>query len=246
MRFGHSAGEHATELASDAIVAQSTTRKQQRFHMKSISARFSFLIPLAIALGACESAPRSAPKAAPAASQPAAVTAKPAPQPAPKPAAAAATPALVLTPQKGWIVEQPASPTRKAQYSLPHADGDSEDASLIVHHFGGQGGSREANVQRWVSQFEQPDGSSSADKLKSLTRTIAGLEVFDAELSGTYVAETAPGSGIHVNKPGWRMLASIVETKDGPWYFKLVGPAATLAKWEPSYQAFMMALKPGG
>jgi hypothetical protein len=187
------------------------------------------------AFAACETNPPAPAKAAPAAAS--------APKPAAPPAATA--PALVLTPQKGWIVETPANAMRKAQYSLPHADGDGEDATLIVHYFGGQGGSREVNLQRWAGQFEQPDGSSSADKLKSSTRTIAGLEVFDADLSGTYVAETAPGSGVHLDKPGWRMLAAIVDTKEGPWYFKLVGPAATVAKWEASYQAFMTAIRPG-
>jgi hypothetical protein len=151
----------------------------------------------------------------------------------------------VLTPPKGWVVETPANAMRKAQYTLPRAEGDNDDATLIVHYFGGQGGSREVNLQRWAGQFEQPDGSSSADKITSSTRTIAGLEVFDAEMSGTYVAETAPGSGVHLNKPGWRMLAAIVETKEGPWYFKLVGPAATVAKWEASYRAFMLAIRPG-
>ena len=77
------------------------------------------------------------------------------------------------------------------------------------------------------------------------TRKVAGLEVLDATLSGTYVAETAPGSGEHMNKPGWRMLTSIVDASDGPWYFKLVGPAATVTKWEPSYAAFVNAVRPG-
>ena len=116
---------------------------------------------------------------------------------------------------------------------------------MIVYYFGGQGGSKEANLQRWAGQFEQPDGSSSEEEMQNSTRTIAGLEVFDAELSGTYVAETAPGSGERVNKPDWRMKASIVDTKEGPWYFKLVGPAATVAKWEASYRTFMLALEPG-
>ncbi len=214
--------------------------QQKRPHLKSMSSCLSCLVPLAIAFASCESNPPAAAKDAPAG--PAA--SKPAPKPAPLPAAAKA-PALVLTPQKGWVVEQPANATRKAQYSLPHADSDSEDATLIVHYFGGQGGSKEVNLQRWAGQFEQPDGSSSEDKLKSSTRTIAGLEVLDAELSGTYVAETAPGSGVHLNKPGWRMFAAIVGTPEGPWYFKLVGPAATVAKWEASYQAFMAAIQPG-
>jgi hypothetical protein len=201
--------------------------------MPSIPSRLACLFPLALVLASCETDPPAAAKAGPAASKPA-------------PAAVAApAPALVLTPQPGWIVEQPANAMRKAQYVLPRADGDSEDASLIVHHFGGQGGSREDNTRRWAGQFEQPDGSPSADKLKSSTRTIAGLEVFEAELSGTYVAETAPGSGVHLDKPGWRMLAAIVDTREGPWYFKLVGPAATVARWESSYRAFMQALRPG-
>ena len=182
------------------------------------------LLPLAIALGSCASNPPAS---------------TPAPAPAPTPAAAG----LVLTPQQGWVVETPANAMRKAQYTLPRADGDSEDATLIVHYFGGQGGSKDVNLKRWASQFEQPDGSSSEEKLKSSTHTIAGMEVLDAELSGTYVAETAPGSGVRLNKPGWRMFAAIVETKDGPWYFKLVGPQATVAKWEPSYRAFMAAIK---
>lgn len=215
--------------------------------MKLLPSRLSCLVPLALAFTACESNPPAPAKAVPAA----ATAPKPAPAPAPvaapvaepKPAAEPA-PALVLTPQKGWVVEKPANAMRKGQYTLPHVDGDSEDATLMVHYFGGQGGSKDVNLKRWASQFEQPDGSSSEEKLKSSTRTIAGMEVLDAELSGTYVAETAPGSGVHLNKPGWRMLAAIVATKDGPWYFKLVGPEATVAKWEASYQAFLSSIQP--
>jgi hypothetical protein len=206
--------------------------------MKPLQSCLSCLLPLALALAACESNPPATAKTAPA------PVAEPKPAPAPAPTPAATAPVLVLTPQKGWVVEQPANAMRKGQYTLPHADGDSEDATLIVHYFGGQGGSKEVNLKRWASQFEQPDGSSSEEKLKSSTRTIAGMEVLDAELSGTYVAETAPGSGVHLNKPGWRMFAAIVATKDGPWYFKLVGPEATVAKWEASYQAFLAAIQP--
>ncbi len=216
--------------------------------MKSMSLYLSCLAPLVIALGACKSNPpaAAAPKPEPAKPAPA-VVAAPKPTPAAPPAAlAAAAPALLLTPQAGWVIEEPTSTMRKAQYSLPHADSDSEDASLVVYYFGtGQGGSKEANLQRWAGQFEQPDGSSSEEEMQSSTRTIAGLEVCDAELSGIYIAETAPGSGERVNKADWRMKASIIDTKEGPWYFKLVGPTKTVAKWEASYEAFVKAIKPG-
>jgi hypothetical protein len=133
---------------------------------------------------------------------------------------------------------------RKAQYRLPHAEKDAEDASLVVFFFGGQGGTLEANIDRWAGQFEQPDGRASADALKTSTRTVNGMTVHDVDLSGTYVAETAPGSGEHVRKEGWRMLASILEAKSGPYYAKLVGPSATVARWEESFRSFVTEAKP--
>jgi len=152
---------------------------------------------------------------------------------------------LAFTAQEGWVTEKPTSAMRKAQYKLPHAEKDTEDASLVVFYFAGQGGDLQANVDRWCSQFEQPDGKKSADVLKSATRTVNGMTVHDVELSGTYVAETAPGSGQHVRKENWRMLAAILEAKDGPYYAKLVGPSATVARWEESFKAFVSAVKPG-
>jgi hypothetical protein len=36
----------------------------------------------------------------------------------------------------GWVSESPSSRMRGAQYTLPKADGDAEDASLVVYYFG--------------------------------------------------------------------------------------------------------------
>src|ERR1041384_3439741 len=60
----------------------------------------------------------------------------------------------------GWVEEQRTSSMRVAQYKLPKAEGDTEDASLVLYYFGpGQGGSVTANIDRWISQMKQPDGS---------------------------------------------------------------------------------------
>src|SRR5262249_57491265 len=110
--------------------------------------------------------------------------------------------------------------------------------------FSGQGGEVKSNLDRWCSQLEQPDGKASSDVLKNSSRTVNGMTVHEADLSGTYVAETAPGSGERVRKEGWRMLAAILEAKDGPYYAKLVGPSATVGKWEESFRHFVDAAKP--
>jgi hypothetical protein len=156
-----------------------------------------------------------------------------------KPASPAAFPA-----QDGWVVETPTSAMRKAQFRLPRADKDAADASLVVYHFGAQAGTFQANLDRWCGQFVQPDGKPSSEVMKSSQRELHGITVHEVDLSGTYVAETAPGSGEHVHEDGWRMLAAVFEAKDGPYYAKLVGPSATVAKWEPSFRVFVETSRP--
>lgn len=177
---------------------------------------------------------------APASTAPAAAHEADAPSPA------AATPArsgeLRFTAQPDWITETPTSSMRKAQYRLPGAD-RSADASLVVFYFGpGGGGGIEANLERWAGQFEQPDESDPRAALKSSKRTLNGLAVTEAETSGTYVAETSPGSGERLNEPGWRMLAAIFEAPEGAYYVKLVGPAATVERWQASYRSFLESI----
>ncbi|MBI5361961.1 MAG: hypothetical protein HZA53_02205 [Planctomycetes bacterium] len=160
--------------------------------------------------------------------------------PANKSDAAPAERGLVLHAEPGWQVETPSSSMRRAQYLLPRAEGDAQDAALVVYHFGTSGGSKEANIERWKSQFEGAGGS--VELTQSNRRNANGLDVLDVAASGTYVAETAPGSGVRVNEPGWRMLASIVDTPEGPYYVKLVGPGRTVEKWSASYRAFVSKL----
>jgi len=65
----------------------------------------------------------------------------------------------------GWVKEQTTSSMRVAQYKLPKTEGDPEDALLVLYFFGAtQGGAVQANIDRWISQMQQPDGSASQDR----------------------------------------------------------------------------------
>jgi hypothetical protein len=144
----------------------------------------------------------------------------------------------------GWVSKTPSSTMRVADFSLPKVEGDAEDATTTIYFFGTQqGGSVQANIDRWVSQLEQPDGKASKDVAKTSTLTANGLKISIVDVSGTYVAETAPGSGVKLNKPGFRQLAAVVETPGGNYYVKLTGPAKTVAKWESSYMGLLKGLK---
>lgn len=144
----------------------------------------------------------------------------------------------------GWIAEPPSSSMRIAEFTLPKVDGDAEGAQLTVFFFGAtQGGSAQANIDRWIGQMTQPDGRASKDVAKPSTLTSHGLPISLVDLTGTYTAEVRPGSAEHFNKPGFRQCAGVVTTPGGPYFVKLTGPAKTVERWHESYVAFLKTLR---
>jgi hypothetical protein len=151
---------------------------------------------------------------------------------------------LKFTVPAGWVEEERTSSMRIAQYRLPKAAGDAEDASLVLYYFGqNQGGSTAANIERWVGQIQQADGSASKTKSKEESLEAHGLKVTTVDVSGTYVAETAPGSGTFHNKPGYRLRAAVVETPKGSYFVKLVGPEKTVAQWNESFLSYLRSFE---
>lgn len=152
--------------------------------------------------------------------------------------------ALQFTVPEGWIVQIPAGTMRKAQFQLPKEGNDPEDAQLILYYFGGEGGSKKDNLERWAGQFVQPDGRSSQDVLETSTRKVNGMEVLEASITGTFDSELMPGQGDRVRLENWSMLAAIIDTPDGPYFAKMTGPKGTVARWESSFRAWVSSLQP--
>lgn len=150
---------------------------------------------------------------------------------------------LKFTVPAGWVEEERTSSMRVAQYRLPKAPGDTEDASLVLYYFGqGQGGSVTANIDRWISQMKQEDGSTAKDSREE--HLVAnGLKVTTVDVSGRYVAETAPGSGTFLNKPAYRLRAAVVETPNGSYFVKLVGPEKTVTQWNDSFGSYIKSFE---
>lgn len=140
-----------------------------------------------------------------------------------------------------WQASQPSSSMRKAQWAIGSGD---QAAELAVFHFGTSGaGSLQANLDRWYSQFEQPDGKTpSRDVAQVENKTIAGMQVTQVQVSGRYVAETRPGSGERVDKANHAMLAAIIEAADGAYYLKMVGPEATVKDARAGFEAMLASV----
>ncbi len=150
---------------------------------------------------------------------------------------------LTFTAPPDWKPVATSSSMRVAQFALPHAAGDTQDAELVVYYFGGTGGTVEANIERWVGQMQQPDGRPSSAVMKRDARTVNGLKVTTVDVSGTYVAEMTPGSAQRNNSPGFRLRAAVIETANGPYFIKLTGPARTVAAFEKQYEAFVSSVR---
>jgi hypothetical protein len=132
---------------------------------------------------------------------------------------------------------------RQAQYRLSRVEGDSEDAEIVVYYFQGGGGGVQANVDRWVGQFSKPDGSPANDVARIIKKTIHGIPVTTVDVGGTYSGAMGPMGGSSEPKTNYRMLAAVAEAGNGPWFFKLTGPAKTVAKWEPSFESFIDSIQ---
>lgn len=142
-----------------------------------------------------------------------------------------------------WLEQQPSSTMRVAEYLLPREPGDVEDAELVVFYFGGGGGTVEANLERWTNQMLQPDGTPSAELATTTSFPVGDLPVTLLDVPGTFAAEVRPGSRMRYYKPGFRLLAAVVETPAGPYFFKLTGPERTVRRWRESFESAIESVR---
>lgn len=155
---------------------------------------------------------------------------------------------LRYTAPAGWQEEKPTSNMRLAQYKLPRAAGDNADGELVLYYFGpGQGGTAQANIDRWVGQMQQADGSPSKDKAKIETTTVHNLPVTTVDVSGKYNGGMAsPGASpaaTPMDMSNYRLRAAIIETPKGSYFVKLTGPQATIARWDQAYADYIKSFE---
>ncbi|HEX6827387.1 MAG TPA: hypothetical protein VF104_00255 [Burkholderiales bacterium] len=139
-----------------------------------------------------------------------------------------------------WVQQPPENTMRLAQFQIRGPQGQ-DPASVVVFFFGkGGGGTVEANVQRWESQFTGQDGKPG--KAVQRKAKAAGMPVTWAELNGNYARGMGMGHEI-VAKPNQTLLAAIVETPKGNITFHLYGPKASVAGARKGFESMVASLK---
>lgn len=162
----------------------------------------------------------------------------------PEPVASAAPVEITWVDPPGLKRVPPKSSMRKASYDVPRADGDSEDGDLAVFYFGpGQGGGVAANMDRWVKQFS----GVAPDDVKRAEREANGLQQHMVEvLRGTFDAGSMSMTGNAAPKKDYALEGAIVEAPSGAYFFKMTGPAKTIAAARPAFLQLLDSVRSGG
>ena len=103
-----------------------------------------------------------------------------------------------------WKQSEPTNRLRLAQFEIPAAEGDQESAELAIFSFGG--GGVQANIDRWIGQFDAEGRKSKVTSGKA----DLGQYVF-VDVTGTYMKPVGPPILRKTEPmPGARMLAVIL------------------------------------
>ncbi|MCX5746061.1 MAG: hypothetical protein NT062_26585 [Proteobacteria bacterium] len=141
---------------------------------------------------------------------------------------------IAITVPAGWTEVPTTSDMRYGQFAAG-------DAELVIFWFGKDGaGSVEDNLNRWAGQFTSPDGKASDAKIEKLQ--VLGQEATLVSVSGKMQA-MAMGSTPAVEKTDQAMLGAITGSPNGPYYWKMTGPKATIAANDAKFRALLTGLK---
>lgn len=137
-----------------------------------------------------------------------------------------------------WTFRKPSSTMRLAEYIAGSAGG----AEVVVYFFGpSQGGSVDANLARWKSQFSNPSGAPVEEKISHEKSGTFPLTI--AEYRGTYARGTGAGSAPDQARPDHVLMAIVAETPKGTLFFQLFGPTAAVVAQRAAYLQFVRSLK---
>ena len=118
-----------------------------------------------------------------------------------------------------WVSSKPTSNMRKAQFEAPSKS--NEKAEVAFFHFGSTGaGGIQANVDRWMKQFENPqDKVVKTEKIGELTLTFA-------QANGTFLSGRPFGP--KTPNPGYALVAAIIDGPAGSVFVKMTGPKSAV------------------
>jgi hypothetical protein len=142
-----------------------------------------------------------------------------------------------------WKEEKPSSTMRLAQFRLPKAGDDPEDAELAIFFFE-SGGSVQDNIDRWKGMFTAPEGKSIDQVTKVEKFQVAGVPTTYSDIHGTFAFKdmNKPNSKAQ-KKANYRHIGVIMESPQGQYVLRLSGPANTIESHKKGFDEWLKNLK---
>ena len=139
-----------------------------------------------------------------------------------------------------WVKKKPRVRIVEYEFALPKSEGDKRDGRLTMM---GAGGSVQANIDRWISQFSQPDVKKTENGEVTKKMKISGQSVYYIDISGTYLERRGPFAPA-TSRKDYRMLGAIIKTENyGQYFCKCYGPAKTIEAHEDAFLQMLKTLK---
>ena len=120
-----------------------------------------------------------------------------------------------------WKSVPVTSPMRKAQLAVPAADAGGTAAEVTFFTFGGNAGGVDANVQRWIRQFDAPAGTEKVEK-----KEISGTKVTLVTTEGTF--QSGMPGGPTTPMTNYALHGAILDAGQDLVFIKMTGPAAVV------------------
>ena len=140
-----------------------------------------------------------------------------------------------------WKKEKPRTRIVDFEFSIPAVEDDKIDGRVTVM---GAGGSIDANIGRWVTQFVQPDRTATSERTIREEKKIAGQTVHLVDITGDFKDQPRGPFGPTVMREKYRMLGAIIVTdKLGQYFVKAYGPRRTIAENEEAFKKLVDSLK---
>ncbi len=149
-----------------------------------------------------------------------------------------------------WIPEETSHPSRKLEFRIPSGQPDMEDARLVVWNFptvrdAGDGRVIQRNINQWMGQFVQDDGTPTDVLARRAEYRINGMPVHTLDVAGRLVSDSSSGPGVRVDHPTYRMKGAYVVSPQGDYLVKFIGPAEVVERHGEAFDTFLKTARAG-
>ncbi len=137
---------------------------------------------------------------------------------------------FTLKKPEAWVVREPSSEMRLVELVSPK----SPENPIVGFYFGNRDEMVNANINRWRGQFAKEENFNR--------ETMDDGQVY-VEIDGTYKLKPFPMAQEFTETPDYKMLAAIIPSNKGPYFFKITGPASELNSLEEEFLSFLNSYK---